>query len=214
MRFWRKKDRRESVIFFAVLIVHLGMLFINFTPEKKVDVRKQSIIVRTHVQVNPDLKVRAFSPKGRSEGKKSKKTVSSSVRTVPSTFGGTAAPLLVPTPRFPLVKCKNLPVHLPQPIETLHIDTPLEKGEDTAYLCLMVQTLRKQLKLPREGEVKITMTVSKSGYVEKIRILYAKSEENSRYLERALASLRLPPFSGKFCEKERHTFTLTFRDEK
>jgi len=190
------------------------MLFINFTPKKKVEVRKHPIIVHTHVQAISDPKARTLSPREQFPRKKYKKLFASSSGSLPEHRREIPPSRSTSVPHFPLVKYESPPVHVPQPIEMLHIDTPLEGTGDVSYLCLMIQTLRQQLKLPSEGEVKIAMTVLKSGYVEKIRILYAESEENRCYLERALTSLCLPPLSGEFCNTSQHTFTLTFRHEE
>ena len=89
----------------------------------------------------------------------------------------------------------------------------MPKGE-TSYLSLLVQSLRENLELPEDGKVRIQMTVLKSGRVEKVRVLYAESENNKCYLEHKLIHLALPPFSDELAGKIQHTFTLNFCHEK
>ncbi len=209
-----KGNRSKSVALCAVLALHLGIVLTNVTSTKKVEVRRQPIIVRTRVQTDPIVQsstVSNFSPK---RDAKKKKSISSSIKNSSLKRKKIASPPSPPPFSLPIASCKALPFHLPRSIETLHIDAPLREKKWGSYQCLMVQTLKGKLQLPEEGAVQIAVTVLKSGYVEKIQILYAESAKNRHYLERVLTSLCLPPFSDELYEKERHTFTLTFRHEK
>src|SRR5579872_7503127 len=57
------------------------------------------------------------------------------------------------------------------------------EGEETEYQQSLVQCLHQSLNLPEFGEVKIQLTLSQSGTVEKVVVMKAESEKNKKYLE-------------------------------
>jgi len=90
---------------------------------------------------------------------------------------------------------------------TLHID---QKDEEEHFADVLVDILHHALHLPDFGEVKIALTLRKEGSIAKLLVLKAESEENRKYLERHLPTLRFPPLQGASAKETEHTFILTF----
>ncbi len=198
---WIRKHLAQLLTLCFVVKVHL-ILFLIHPPiiEKKESHPRKPVVVCTYFQTSP--KPQKGGGEKKVEGTKitpvQKKSLLSKIS---------------PLKEIPLPIGKGAPLlPLPRKIDTLHIDTPLD-GENS-YLALAIQTLQQRLELPEEGDVKVELTVSKRGDVEKLQILYAESDKNRYYLESALARLRLPRFSGELAHQSRHTFTLLFCYEK
>jgi colicin import membrane protein len=85
-------------------------------------------------------------------------------------------------------------------------------GEQVAiaatYEEVLAERLRLLLTLPDYGDVKISLTLERSGKVAALTILKAASEENQHYVEKMLPQLALPPFGLAFAGEERHVFRL------
>ncbi len=90
-------------------------------------------------------------------------------------------------------------------IDSLSVD---ETSSDDSYAETLVVHLKQALNLPDYGEVKIQLTLSKDGDVEKLVVVKSESEKNKHYLEKHLPRLKFPSLNS-----ESHTFVLTFCNE-
>ena len=107
----------------------------------------------------------------------------------------------------------------PSRIESLNIDTlsidssiPLNTKE-RAYRDELAQRLKLLLKLPEYGEVKLKLTVERSGEVSMVKILSSQSSANKKYIEKTLPKLKMPPFGDNFGVEGSNTFTITMSNE-
>ena len=89
----------------------------------------------------------------------------------------------------------------------------IDSAEATAYAASLASYLQAHLQLPDIGEVKIQLTLLKSGAVEKIVVLSAQSKKNRKRLEEDLPKLILPALPKKRASSGSETFTLTFCNE-
>ena len=208
MKIWIRKYLGQLLTLCFVLQAHLILFFIYSPIEKKTYHSKKPVVVRTYFQASPKPQKGAIEKRV-----KGVKTTAAQKKS-PSSKKEESLPSKISLPKKqPLSMGKPVPLlPLPGRIHALHIDTPLE--EQSSYLTLAIQTLQQTLELPEDGDVKVELTVLKSGDVEKFQILYAESDKNRYYLESALARLHLPQFSGELARQSRHTFRLIFCYEK
>lgn len=96
-------------------------------------------------------------------------------------------------------------------IGSLHIDSL--SVEEIGYKDELVARLKRDLKLPEEGEVDLKLTITKGGSVAHVAIVAAKSEKNSKYLETSLPALNLPGYGERFGGAREYTFFLTLTNE-
>lgn len=87
--------------------------------------------------------------------------------------------------------------------------TPAER----TYYDELVSRLKLSLKLPDYGEVKLQLTVNRSGKVVTVKEVKSKSSKNKDYIQKALPKLHLPPFGQNFTGETEHTFRLTLSNE-
>jgi colicin import membrane protein len=104
---------------------------------------------------------------------------------------------------------------LPQQIGHLHIDalptgSVIEgiSGKERSYREEIGQRLKRALRLPDLGQVKIKLTLSRSGKVLQVQILSSESEKNKQYIERTIPSLVFPSFGTNFIELSQYTFDI------
>ena len=89
----------------------------------------------------------------------------------------------------------------------------VKKGQKPQYPLLLVQTLKRALHLPEEGDVKLMLIIRANGEVMDVQILHSKSQENANYLKADIPHLRFPPVTAELGMKKQNTFTLTFRHD-
>lgn len=87
--------------------------------------------------------------------------------------------------------------------------TPAER----TYYDELVSRLKLSLKLPEYGEVKLQLTINRSGSVVTVQSVKSKSKKNSDYVQKALPKLHLPAFGQNFSGEKEHTFRLTLSNE-
>lgn len=87
--------------------------------------------------------------------------------------------------------------------------TPAER----TYYDELVSRLKLSLKLPEFGEVKLQLTINRSGKVVTVKSVKSKSKKNSDYIQKALPKLHLPSFGQNFAGEKEHTFRLTLSNE-
>lgn len=92
--------------------------------------------------------------------------------------------------------------------ETAHC-TPAER----TYYDELVSRLKLALKLPEFGEVKLQLTINRSGKVVSVKSVKSKSKKNSDYVQTSIPKLHLPPFGQNFSGEKEHTFRLTLSNE-
>lgn len=107
----------------------------------------------------------------------------------------------------------------PSPIGSLSIEKLSIDGEaalsvkEMAYREELGHRLRLLLKLPEYGEIKVRLTLERSGKVLQLKVISAESEENKVYVEKALPKLKMPPFGTNFSAFQQYTFTITMSND-
>lgn len=89
----------------------------------------------------------------------------------------------------------------------------IESGGPPGYQRALASKLRSLLTLPEFGDVKLKLTLARTGKVVKIEILSAKSKRNQSYVEEHLAGATMPAFGENFNGSNQETFTLTLKSE-
>lgn len=97
-----------------------------------------------------------------------------------------------------------------KPIERLTFEGFCEEG---GYVTDMTMRLKAVLHLPEYGQVRLYLTVLRSGRVDSFEVVDSASRLNKNYLDRALRELALPPFGKWYPQEEKHTFALTLSNE-
>ena len=113
-----------------------------------------------------------------------------------------------------------LPSTVLQTITSLEVDAipvskrgaPLSPGEAT-YRDELAGRLKLQLRLPEYGDVKVNLTIDRTGKVVKVAIGGAESSANRRYIEKTLPALSFPAFGPNFESAEEYTFSITLSNE-
>lgn len=85
--------------------------------------------------------------------------------------------------------------------------------KETAYRDELSQRLKLYLKLPEYGEVKIKMTVDRSGKVIHIKVLSFQSAKNAAFIEQNLPKIKMPPFGDNFKGSSDYDFTIVLSNE-
>ena len=75
----------------------------------------------------------------------------------------------------------------------------------------LILYLETQIFLPEQGDVKLKLTLTKTGGVSKIDIIACPSERNKKYVESALAACVFPTFGKHFKGQSTHTFSITLK---
>lgn len=104
----------------------------------------------------------------------------------------------------------------PKLIENLQIDAlPTSSGlpelnaKEISYRDEVAYRLKIGLKLPDYGEIKIKLTLQKTGKVAQVQIVSSKSEKNKQYVEKVVPTLSFPSFGGQFDGASEYTFLIT-----
>jgi colicin import membrane protein len=105
-------------------------------------------------------------------------------------------------------------------IEALHIDALPTTGSvsdfsqrEVGYIDELVSRLKLSLRLPEYGDVKIKLTLERSGKVAKLEIVKQSSEANKKYVEKKVPALTFPPFGNNFGAEGTYTFLITLSNE-
>jgi colicin import membrane protein len=105
-------------------------------------------------------------------------------------------------------------------IDSLTIDTITAVGQDSnlnhkevGYIDELVGRLKLSLRLPEYGDVKVKLTLDRSGKVSKFEVVKFESEANKKYLEKKIPGLSFPSFGNNFSGAENYTFTITLSNE-
>jgi flagellar biosynthesis GTPase FlhF len=99
-------------------------------------------------------------------------------------------------------------------IESMQVDSVETGGvEDQGYYAALASSLRRHLRLPELGEVKVLLRLHCQGTVVQVSIVGAENENNRRYVEKVLPTVVFPPFGKAFNHEQEHTFTLTLTND-
>lgn len=107
----------------------------------------------------------------------------------------------------------------PRTIGTLQIDARFndDGGELTyqekGYHEELATRLKLLLRLPDYGEVKVKLTLDRSGRFSNVIILSSESDKNRKYIEKTLPALTYPGFGKNFGDLPQHTFVIILSNE-
>lgn len=109
--------------------------------------------------------------------------------------------------------------NIPKAIESLQIDT-LFLGDtvtlttrEVSYRDEIAHRLKLGLRLPDYGEVKIKLTLERSGKVSNLQIVSSKNQKNKQYIEKTLPTLTFAGFGDNFKGLDQYTFTICLNNE-
>lgn len=105
-------------------------------------------------------------------------------------------------------------IAIPSKISSLQIDSLADENlGDANYRDEIAAYLKYQLKLPEYGEVKLRLTLARSGLVSKIEVLQSKSSLNKNYVEMQVPNLKFPSFGNLFNQANQYSFTILLKSE-
>lgn len=110
---------------------------------------------------------------------------------------------------------------VPGKIEKLQIEGLPSSGgskvtftkQEAGYRDELISRLKLLLRLPEYGEVKVNLTLERSGKVAKVSIVSAESAANKKYIEKTLPTISLPAFGDNFPNQSQYTFVITLSNE-
>ena len=85
--------------------------------------------------------------------------------------------------------------------------------KESAYRDELGQRLRLYLKLPEYGDVKVKLTIDRTGKVIFTKILSFQSAKNAAFIEQNLPKLKMPPFGDNFKGVSEYDFTIVLSNE-
>lgn len=105
-------------------------------------------------------------------------------------------------------------------ITHLEIDSLSEiKGDislsryEMSYREELASRLKLLLRLPEYGDVKVNLTLDRTGKVSKVAIVNADSMVNRKYIEKTLPGLSFPAFGTHYASAAEYTFSITLSNE-
>lgn len=108
----------------------------------------------------------------------------------------------------------------PKAITHLQIDTlsAVEgavalSDREIGYRDELAGRLKLLLRLPEYGDVKIKLTLERSGKVADVAIVSSENAANSKYIEKKLPEISFPAFGGDFGSAQQYTFSITLSNE-
>ena len=107
----------------------------------------------------------------------------------------------------------------PRGVTSLQIDTLSEESgirlgdHEVSYRDELANRLKLLLRLPEYGEVKVKLTIERSGKIAKVLIISSESSANRKYIEKTLPGLTFPQFGTRFGDVDQYTFSITLGNE-
>lgn len=98
------------------------------------------------------------------------------------------------------------------PKATFSHEESLSFGE-LSYRDELALSLKRLLKLPERGKVRLKLTITNTGKILKIAITESESNLNKQTLEKVLPTLPLPDYGELFGGKGEHTFSITLTSD-
>lgn len=80
------------------------------------------------------------------------------------------------------------------------------------YQDILASHLKDRLCFPDYGEVKIKLTLERSGKVLKVEVISSKSDENRSYAVKVLPGILFPSFHT-FIKEDKYTFSVTLKND-
>lgn len=111
---------------------------------------------------------------------------------------------------------------LPKELGTLQVDALPVAGaggaedwgtKEVSYSGEVAARLKKALRLPDYGAVKIHLTLDRTGKVVKVEIVQSESSKNKAYVESKIPTLLFPPFGQRFKDASQNTFVITLQND-
>ena len=111
---------------------------------------------------------------------------------------------------------------LPKELLSLHVDAlPLEgagKNEgwstkEASYSEGVAFSLKRHLKLPDYGAVKVKLTLNRLGGVESVEIIQSESTKNQAYVKSEIPKIKFLPFGQNFEGVSQNTFVITLKND-
>ncbi len=106
---------------------------------------------------------------------------------------------------------------LPKAIGDLQVENGIEASslseQDTSYYIEMIHRIKLQLKLPEYGEVRVELTLDRTGKVHKLYVLSSSSLNNQKYIEKNLTTVHFPPFGSHFPKESIHKFLIAISND-
>lgn len=84
---------------------------------------------------------------------------------------------------------------------------------ESSYISELRHRLELMLKLPERGDVKILLTLNRSGNVDNLTIVNSKSEANKLYVEGKLPKATFSNFGTNFTNHDKYTFQITLKNQ-
>lgn len=113
----------------------------------------------------------------------------------------------------------SLEMSLPGALSGLKVDdladgeTVLFGAQEASYRDELAGRMKLLLRLPEYGDVKMKLTLERSGKVVKVVITSAQSANNRSYIEKTVPTLSFPPFGHHFGTEAQHTFSITLSND-
>lgn len=86
-------------------------------------------------------------------------------------------------------------------------------AREMSYRDELAQRLKIQLKLPEHGEVRIKLTLDRSGRFVKIAVVSSGSKKNQAYIEKTIPTLTYPGFGDRFGTSKDYTFVISLNND-
>lgn len=207
----RLQKRRLILLTGVVVSVHLFFLLFDFKAKKEASPPKKSLVVHTFTSRPPQKQKRTGPTKEIAHSKpvqKPKQPPPSQKKELLKQLKETLKPIEQDVGS----SAEEPRLTFPKTIQSLQIDQT-ESLETPDYFLLLAHRLKEELELPEYGDVRLELTLHKSGKVLKVSMLQAVSEKNRKYLELNLLKMVFPPFGDEFKSEPMHTFILTFCNE-
>lgn len=87
------------------------------------------------------------------------------------------------------------------------------QGQERSYIEELSSLLKLKLRLPEYGEVKVKLTLLRSGQVDRVVIVSSASDANRKHIEKALPKMVFPNFGNNFENQMQYTFQITLSNE-
>lgn len=82
---------------------------------------------------------------------------------------------------------------------------------EASYEDFLIEMLVQELRLPEAGDVKIALTLAKTGEVRRVQVLESQNQRNKEAVEKLVKGICFPPFGKEMKGKNEKTFTILVR---
>ena len=211
-----KKERAFLLIIFFVVVSHL-FFGLCIQPPKNKPLSKKQIVVRTSTA----LKQTTNEPLAKKKDNTLPKTKTADKKkdnALPKTKTADKKKEALKQMAKSLAKLEKIQEELPK-IHTLSnhalivFNEEEGKSEQKSYIEKLSSFLQEHLELPEKGPVQMSITITPSGFIKKLKTLASESKKNQHYIEMHLPLLQCPSFLEDQTQASENTFTITFCNE-